>query len=139
MKLFQIFNKTPNYKKFNYAPRFYNAEEEERRDRYERIEKEVKAQEQDVDNGGSNPDLGSYRTRMQGSFSRARKANGLPENASVSHAPSPALLRMGILLILTVGFIGYLEYGRVVLYALAFLIIPVFLYVRFQKLNKRGR
>lgn len=139
MKFLQIFNKTPNYKKFNYSPRFYNPEEEEMKERVSRIEQEMKAEKArsvDVtaDNGSGQV---SHRERIHGSFAKARKANGNPPAGASTH--SPTLLRMAILLILTVGFIGYLQYGLTAIYGIALVLIPIYLYMRFRKLSDRGR
>jgi hypothetical protein len=133
MKFLQIFNKTPNYKKFNYTPRFYNAEEEEMKARVQRIERELNAPTQQSEEQKDS----DYRARIRGGFSRARQANGGAPTTSPSS--SPILLRFAILLILTVGFIGYLEYGLVALYGIAILIIPIFLYLKFRKLRSSGR
>jgi hypothetical protein len=140
MKLLQIFNKTPNYKKFNYAPRFYNPEEEERQERIRRIQQEVdsaKAEELAEKNKSAGLDL-NYRDRIHGSFSKARQANGNSERGAVN-STSPALLRMTILLVLTVGFIGYLQYGKIALYGIALVLIPIFLYLKFRKVSTKGR
>jgi hypothetical protein len=137
MKLFQIFNKTPNSKKFNYNPRFYNPEEEERQERLRRIENELNAEQATVEAQKatpSEPDLG-HRARIHGSFARARQANG--NSAPGSQQTSPTLLRFGILLVLTVGLIGYLQYGTPAIYGIFLVLIPLFLYLKFRKLSKK--
>jgi hypothetical protein len=133
MKFLQIFNKTPGYKKFNYTPRFYNPEEEEMKERVQRIERELNAPTQQSEEQKDS----DYRARIRGGFSKARQANG--GGATSSSSASPILLRFAILLILTVGFIGYLQYGLVALYGIAVLIIPIFLYLRFRKMRSNGR
>jgi hypothetical protein len=139
MKFLQIFNKTPNYKKFNYNPRFYNPEEEEMKERISRIQQEINASKSQPDEPAAEGDNtnASYRERIHGSFAKARRANGNPP-AGVS-TQSPALLRMGIILILTVGFLGYLQYGLNAIYGIALVLIPIYLYMRFRKLSDRGR
>jgi hypothetical protein len=137
MNLLQIFNKKTGYKKFNYTPRFYNPEEEERKERIRRIENEVNAAKstpaEEVPSEGV--DAG-YRGRIRGSFQKARVANGsVPSNSGTS----PALLRLAILLVLTLGFIGYLQYGKGALYGIALVLIPLYLFLRFRKLNNKGR
>jgi hypothetical protein len=134
MKFLQIFNKTPNYKKFNYTPRFYNAEEEEMKARVQRIERELNVPTPKSEEVNES----DHRARIRGGFSRARQANGAGATTS-SSSSSPILLRFAILLILTVGFIGYLEYGMVAIYGIALLIIPIFLYLKFRKMRSNGR
>jgi hypothetical protein len=135
MKFLQIFNKTPNHKKFNYTPRFYNAEEEEMKERVQRIERELNVPTPQSEGEVNESD---YRARIRGGFSRARQANGAGATTS-SSSSSPILLRFAILLILTVGFIGYLQYGLVAIYGIALLIIPIFLYLKFRKMRSNGR
>jgi hypothetical protein len=132
MKFLQIFNKTPRYKKFNYTPRFYNPEEEEMKERVQRIERELNASAQPSEESKES----DYRARIRGGFNRARQANA---GGAVTQSSSPVLLRFAILLILTVGFIGYLQYGLVALYGIAALIVPIFLYLKFRKLRSNGR
>lgn len=135
MKFLQLFNKTPKTRGFNYKPRFYNAEEEERKERIARIEREVKGSMENVTVPKADSDPFGHRTRMRGAFRQ-----GAENEASKSPSQtSPMLMRLVILLVLTVGFIGYLQYGRNVLYALALIIIPFVLYSRLQSLKKKGR
>ena len=134
MKFLQIFNKTPNYKKFNYTPRFYNPDEEEMKERISRIEQEVNAAKASERSGESDF---THRDRIHGSFAKARKANGNPPAGASSQ--SPTLLRLAILFILTVGFIGYLQYGLPAIYAIALVLVPIYLYMRFRKLSNRGQ
>lgn len=134
MKFLQIFNKTASYKKFNYTPRFYNPEEEDLKQRISRIEQEVNAAK--VAGPAEEGEL-SHRDRIHGSFAKARKANGNPPAGASSQ--SPTLLRLAILFILTIGFIGYLQYGLPAIYGIVLLIVPIYLYMRFRKLSDRGR
>ena len=138
MKFLQIFSKTPGYKKFNYTPRFYNPEEEERQERIARIERDAILERAKTDPGAGNPEeIGNYRQRMQGSFRQARKANGSEPAPATS---SPTLLRLAIVLVLVVGFISYLEYGKGAAYGIALILIPLFLYSKFINLTrKHGR
>jgi hypothetical protein len=137
MKLFQIFNKTPNYKKFNYNPRFYNPDEEEKQERLRRVESELNAEKAKFQAEHAEPSQGDlgYRARIHGSFARARQANG--NAAPGTQQTSPTLLRFGILLVLTVGLIGYLQYGSVAIYGIFMVLIPLFLYLKFRKLSKK--
>jgi hypothetical protein len=129
MKILQIFNKTPNNRKFNYTPRFYNPEEEERRERIARIEKEV-AEAEKIELPERPQDPLAHRARIQGAFRQAREKNGPSPDTSAT------MLRLGILLILTVGLIMYLQFGKPVLYALALVLIPLYLYSKFRGSKK---
>ncbi|MBL7866183.1 MAG: hypothetical protein JNK10_15005, partial [Cyclobacteriaceae bacterium] len=44
MKFPQIFIKTPSHKRFNFTPRFYEPQVEERKEREERIRQELEEQ-----------------------------------------------------------------------------------------------
>jgi Flp pilus assembly protein TadB len=129
MKLFQIFIKTPNHRKFSYTPRFYNPEEEERKAREERIRKDleassVKAPEVIID------DTYTYRTRIAGSFRKANKS-------SVAKAdPSTSMLRLIILLILAVGFIAYIQFGAIALYVAALVFVPLYFFLKFRNFRR---
>jgi hypothetical protein len=136
MKFLQIFNKTPNYKKFNYMPRFYNPEEEEMKERISRIEHELNSAKEQPKETLPNADKDlAYRERIRGSFAKARQANG---STPSSTGASPLLLRFTILLVLSVGFIGYLQYGMPALYGIALVLIPIFLFLKYRKLSNRG-
>lgn len=127
MKLPQIFTKTPNYKKFAYTPRHYDPLEEERKEREERIRKEVsvvEAKTQEEEN------LQGYRSRIAGSFRSAKKT------VTVQKDPSATMLRLIILMVLTLGLIAFIEYGKVALYAIALIIIPFYLYLKFRKFKR---
>src|SRR5687768_13177234 len=108
MKFFKIlnFNKTPAYKKFNYAPRFYNAEEEERKERISRIEREFNESRQNSKEEVSPEPTVSYRERMRGSFQKARESTGGTTDAAA------AMLRFSLLLVLALGLLAYLQYGN---------------------------
>jgi hypothetical protein len=135
MKLFQLFTKTPNYKKFNYVPRYYNPEEEERKERNERIKREVNAAVQaPIEEPAPPATYSGYQSRIRGSFNKARDAKG-----AASSDTSPMLIRLALLLVLTVGLIGYLQYGMAAVFGVALVIIPMFLYLKFRKLSDKGR
>ena len=133
MKFLQIFNKTPNYKKFNYSPRFYNPEEEERQERRSRIEKEVtESRENETPRSGDS--MYGYRERMHGAFRQAK--GGAPAPGTNNNA---TFLRLLILLVLSVGLIMYLQYGKPVLYGIGGILIALFLFSKYRNLQKRGR
>jgi hypothetical protein len=62
MKLPTLFTKTPNYKRFAYTPRHYDPLEEERKEREERIRRELSISQEKKDGAD---DLNSYRSELQ--------------------------------------------------------------------------
>lgn len=133
MKFLQIFNKTPNTRKFNYTPRFYKPEEEEMRERIQRIERELNKEKQSAEGVD---DSFSHRDRMRASF---RAARGEQSQAKPSFGSGPMLMRLAILLVLTVGLIAYLQYGTSALYTVAVVIAVFVLYSRIRNTSTRGR
>jgi hypothetical protein len=135
MKFIQIFTKTPNYKKFAYAPRFYNAEEEERKERESRIKHELERATNEAEKVKLEEELTDeqfkYRERIAGSFRNAKKT------APVQSDPSVGMLRLIILLVISIGLIAYLQYGKNALYAIAVLFVPLYLYSKFRGMKKR--
>lgn len=120
MKIPSLFTKAPNYKRFSYNPRFYDAQEEERKEREERIRNELSLAEQEEESG-------THRSRITGSFKKgAKRTAGRMSN------PSAALLRTIILIFLTIWLIAFLQYGTVTFYALL-LFVPFYLYLKFKK------
>jgi hypothetical protein len=119
MKLPTLFTKTPNYKRFSYAPRFYDAQEEERKEREERIRKELALQ-------GKDTEVAPYRSRIAGSFKTAKKTAGRMGN------PNASLLRIIILTFLSIWLIAYLQFGSVAIYGLL-LFVPFYLFLKFRK------
>lgn len=126
MKLPQLFGKTPKHKKFSYAPRFYNEQEEERKERELRIQKELA--EKSVDEPGD--EEAAYRQRISGSFRQAKKT------AAVQSDPSAGIIRLVLLLLITLGLIGFLQYGQVALFVVAAVFIPFYLYLKFRQIKK---
>ena len=128
MKIPSLFTKSPNYKRFAYNPRHYEPQEEERKEREERIRRELSIEsgqkKEDDDNS-----LG-YRSRMVGSFRSAKKT------ATVQKDPSANMLRLIILLVLAVGLIAFIEYGKVALYGVALIIVPFYFYLKFRKFRR---
>jgi Flp pilus assembly protein TadB len=117
MKIPSLFTKVPGHKRFNYVPRHYDAREEQRKEREERIKKELQSSTQESE-------LTDYRQRITGSFRLSRK------NKNKSFDPSANLLRLFILTLLVVWLIAYLQYGTKAVYALA-LLIPFYVWIRF--------
>ena len=127
MKIPSLFTKTPNYKRFAYNPRHYDPQEEERKEREERIRRELSVEsgkKEDDDN------LQGYRSRIAGSFRSAKKT------APVQKDPSANMLRLIILLVLAVGLIAFIEYGNLALYGVALIIIPFYFYLKFRKFRR---
>lgn len=127
MKLPQLFTKTPNYKKFAYTPRHYDPLEEERKEREERIRKELSVEESKPQ---KEEDLQGYRSRIAGSFRTAKKT------VTVQKDPSASMLRLIILMVLTIGLIAFIEYGKVALYGIALVFVPFYLYLKFRKFKR---
>jgi Flp pilus assembly protein TadB len=127
MKLPTLFTKTPSYKRFGYTPRHYDPLEEERKEREERIRRELSI-ESDKKANDDNPK--EYRTRIAGSFRSAKKT------ATAQKDPSANMLRLIILLVLAVGLIAFIEYGTLALYGVALIIIPFYFYLKFRKFRR---
>jgi len=126
MKLIQIFAKTPNHKKFSYRPRHYDPLEEERKDRQVRIREELKL------TGEEQKEIDTHRpgARIAGSFKQAKKT------ATVQADPSANFLRLIILLVITIGLVGFLQYGQIAIYGVALFIVPFYLYLKFRKIKR---
>jgi len=123
MKFISLFTKAPNYQRFNYSPRYYDARKEEMKEREERIRREVEA-EQGI---ASAAETTGYRGRMTGSFHTARK-----RSKKVSSGPNVALLRLAILLFISLFLFAFLTWGKPVIYSL-FIFIPVYFYFKFRR------
>lgn len=119
MKIPSLFTKAPNYKRFSYNPRFYDAQEEQRKEREERIRKELEA-------AGQDDSTAPYRSRIAGSFKMAKKTAGRVSN------PSASLIRIIILFFLSIWLIAYLQFGSVAIYGLL-LFVPFYLFLKFRK------
>jgi hypothetical protein len=134
MKFPQLFTKIPKHKRFDYIPRHFDPQEEERKERELRIRQELeregvieKAGEEETDDG---TEITGYKERITGSFKNARR---------VSHKqsdPSAGLIRLAITLILTLGLIGYLQFGENVLYGVAAIFIPFYLYLKLRSARR---
>jgi hypothetical protein len=127
MKLPQLFTKTPSHKRFEYTPRHYDPRAEELRQTEERIRRELSLEQekhQEEENSSH------YRSRIAGSFRAAKKT------ATVQRDPSASLLRLIVLMLLTIGLIAFIEYGRIALYGVALVFIPFYLYLKFRKFRR---
>lgn len=121
MKLPVLFGKIPKYQKFNFEPRFYDAEKEEREARERRIQQELE--------NAKNHSVSGYETRIKGSFHSARK-----RSQSTSSDLQASLIRIGLLLLMVILLIGFLQWGTKALYG-AFIIFPFYLWLKFRKPN----
>lgn len=119
MKLPSLFTKTPKHRKFSFTPRFYDAKEEERKEREERIRKELKGAEEEK----LIEDHSNYRSRIAGSFKSARRT------ASRQKSPSSNLIRLIILTFLALWLIAFIQFGNVAFYALI-LFIPFYYFLK---------
>jgi Flp pilus assembly protein TadB len=128
MKFPQLFTKIPNYKKFGYTPLHYDPREEERKERELRIKRELMS-EQEQEELNEEDKLG-YRKRISGSFKKAKKT------VTPQADPSSTMLRLIITLIITLGLIAFIEFGRIALVGVALVIIPFYLYLKFRKFRR---
>jgi len=119
MKFPSLFTKTPQHRKFSFTPRFYDAKEEERKEREERIRKELKGTDEEI----LIENHGDYRSRISGSFKSAKRT------ASRQKSPSSNLVRLIILTFLTLWLIAYIQFGNIAFYGLI-LFIPFYLYLK---------
>lgn len=115
-----LFGKIPRYQKFSYAPRFYDSKKEEQEAREARIRMELNLEQ----NEDQESDM---RTRMVGSFQRARKLS-----KSQPSTMSPVMMRLGINLALVILLISWLQWGNQALYMLV-IILPVYAWFRIMK------
>lgn len=122
MKFISLFSKTPNHKRFSYRPRYWDQAAEERKEREERIRRELE-REQGL-TPESDPD---YRSRIAGSFHSARRRS----NKS-SGELNAVLLRSGVLLFLVLFLMAFLTWGTDSLYALL-IFVPLYFYFKFKK------
>jgi len=128
MKFLHLFTKIPNYKRFGYSPRHYDPKEEERKERELRIKRELMS-EQEQEKLIEEENFG-YRKRISGSFKTAKKT------VTPIADPSSTMLRLIITLIITLGLIGFLQFGRIALVGVAFVFIPFYLYLKFRKFRR---
>lgn len=122
MKIPGIFTKSPKYHRFEYKPRYFDPKKEEHEEREARIRAEIAKENGEVHEQSTPYD---HRARMKGAFQSARKR--APKS---SDEPNIALIRLGILLLITLLLVGFFQWGGKVVYAL-FLVFPVWIYLRF--------
>jgi len=127
MKFGQLFTKIPNYKRFGYTPRHFDPLEEERKEREERIRQELDQEERKK---LEDETLHSHRSRIAGSFKTAKKT------ATVQRDPTANTLRLVVLLIVTVGLIAFIQYGKIAIYGVLLVFIPLYLYLKYRKFRR---
>jgi hypothetical protein len=122
MKFPSLFGRTPSHRRFEYRPRFYDPQKEERAERDRRIREELALEQQKTETTSA----GDYHSRIKGSFQRSRR------RAKPSSETSAIVLRLAVLLFVSLFLIAYLTWGSPVLYVLL-LAIPVWIYFRFMR------
>lgn len=126
MKFPTLFTKIPKYKRFNYEPRWYDPQEEQRKAREERIRSELKLKA-DIGPGDEvNTEVSDYRSRIAGSFKNARRT------ASRQPDTSASMLRLILTTFMVVWLIAFLQFGNVALYGLL-LVVPFYFFLKFRK------
>ena len=119
MKLPSLFGRIPKHQRFNFEPRFYDAQKEEREERNRRIQNE--------EENKKNNSIKGYQTRIKGSFSSARKRSQVS-----SSDLQTSLMRLAVLFFLVLFIVAYLQWGNKALYGLlAF--IPFYAWIKFRK------
>jgi hypothetical protein len=129
MKIPGLFTKSAKYHRFEYKPRYFDPKKEEYEAREERLRAELAREK------GEAPEATAYdyRTRIKGTFQAARK-----RSAPSSDEPNYAIIRLGILLLISLLLFGFFQWGGKVVYAL-FLIFPIWIYLRFFKKPKQPK
>lgn len=129
MKIPTLFTKIPKYKRFDYTPRHFDPAEAERKEREERIRRELDSEKGHEDEKVVD-EIHGYRNRITGSFRTAKKT------VPVQRDPSANMLRLFIFLLLAIGLIAYMEYGQAALYAVALVFVPFYLFLKFRKFRR---
>lgn len=121
MKFPSLFFKTPRHKQFNFLPRYYDPKEEERREREDRLRKEMNNQNTEHDLADT-----GYRQRIAGSFRSSRRRTPRQSDTSA------AMMRLVVLLLLVLLLMAYIQFGAPALYLLL-LLVPLYFFMRFRK------
>jgi len=125
MKIPGLFTKSPKYHRFEYKPRYFDPKEEEHKAREERIRYELAREKGESLNQDETPF--DHHVRMKGAFQVARK-----RSAQTKDEPNYAIIRLGILLVISLLLVGFFQWGGKVVYVL-FLVFPIWIYLRFFK------
>ena len=134
MKFISLFGKTPQHRKFSFTPRFYDAQEEERRDREERIKKELslekeKANQPSIAEEEVDEISMQHRSLVRGSIRASRKSTTRQAD------PSASMLRLIILTFLALLLVAFIQFGNVALYGLL-LIVPFYFFIKMRRSNR---
>ena len=122
MKMISLFTKAPNHRRFSYSPRYYDPEEEQRKEREERIKNEL-GFERPVEEESVHISL------IAGSFRAARKTSRPAAGTSIG------LLRLIILTFIVLWLLAVFEFGTVAIYGII-LLVPFYFYLKFRSLRK---
>lgn len=128
------FNKINKHKRFDYVPRYYDAEKEEFEARVKATKERVKAEKEGINN---KPEF--YATRISQAFQRDRQKTSLLDMGFL-----PSLVRLFIVFILGGAFWVYIQYGdklgktdssqiTTVLLAVAICLVGLILLLRMRK------
>lgn len=128
MKIPGLFNKQAKYHRFEYKPRYFDPKKEEHDEREARLRREIAMENGEQTSPEENPY--DHRVRMKGAFQSARK-----RSAPTKDEPNYAVIRLGILLLISLFLVGFFQWGGKVVYAL-FLVFPIWIYLRFFKRRK---
>ena len=112
MKKFPSLIRLPKHKRFNFEPRYYDPVKEDIENRIAQIKSEMGEVEE-----------GQYRSSIHGAFRR--------NQGSVSSG-SAGLIQLIVFIVLFGGFVGWLFYGDIILYALS-AFIPLYFFLRLRK------
>lgn len=115
---FPTLTRLPNYKRFNFEPRYYDPVKEDIEIRTSRIKQEISQLADDRTNI-------NHRSNISGAFAR-----------KTSHTANANILQLVIMIFLITLFGGYLLYGNDIFY-IFLLIVPVYFYFRLKKFSKR--
>jgi len=120
IKFPSLFGRIPRHQKFSYEPRYYDPKKEEREAREARIRQELNGPQEDYSTT-------NYKSRISVAFKSSRR-----RNKASNPELSALVMRLGILLLLSILIVAWLQWGGVALYLLV-LVIPVYLWARFSK------
>ncbi len=115
---FPTLTRLPQYKRFNFEPRYYDPVKEDIQERTSRIKQEVSQLAE-----GQQHNI--YHSNIAGSFSKRS-----------NYTKKTSTLQLVIFIFLIFLFGGYLWYGNYVFF-IFLLIIPVYFYFRLKRISKQ--
>ena len=110
--------KIPKHQRFHIEPRYYDPIKEEIEQRTSRIKKEIKSEKESIEED-------EVRHRLAGTFSG--------RIAKRERNVSTGVLQFVLVIVLFLGFFGYIYFGNIVLYLLG-LFTLLFVYMKFRKI-----